>query len=162
LARDVRSYSVRKALRAAIVVPISFAIGAELIGNPQLATFSAFGSFALMLFVDFGGGRASRFVSYSFLGISGFVLIVVGTLLARPDWLAVIGMAAVAFLVLFAGVISSTIAAATRAALLTFILAVMLPGSVHDIPLRLAGWAIGLAIAIPAALFIWPPQEQNQ
>ena len=71
-------------------------------------------------------------------------------------------MAVVAFLVLFAGVISSTIAAAGRAALLTFILPVMLPGTVGDIPNRLFGWAIACAMAIPAALFLWPPQEHNQ
>ncbi len=162
LARDVRSYPVRKATRVAIVGPAAFAIGSQLIGNAQLATFAAFGSFALLLFVDFAGGRMSRLVSYVFLAITGAVLIVLGSALAHPDWLAVASMAVVAFLVLFAGVVSSTIAAAGRAALLTFILPVMLPGTTGDIPNRLAGWAIACALAIPAALFVWPPQEQNQ
>ncbi len=162
LSRDLHSYAARKAARAAIVVPAAFAIGSQLIGGAQLAVFTAFGSFALLLFVDFPGTRGARTSAYTFLAITGAALIVAGSVLAHPDWLAVVSMAVVTFLVLFAGVISSTIAGAGRAALLTFILPVMLPGTTADIPDRLAGWAIACAIAIPAALFIWPPQEQNR
>ena len=35
-----------------------FALGDEVIGNPALATFAAFGSFAMLLLVDFGGPDA--------------------------------------------------------------------------------------------------------
>ncbi|HKD97268.1 MAG TPA: FUSC family protein [Micromonosporaceae bacterium] len=161
-ARDVRSYSARKALRAAVVVPVAFALGSQVFGDPQLATFAAFGSFALMLFVDFGGSRESRLAAYLLLAVTGAILVVVGTYLAKPDWLAVAGMAFVGFLVLFAGAVSSTIAAAGRAAILTYILPVMLPGGPSDIPARLAGWGIAVALAVPVALFVWPPEDQNQ
>ena len=84
-----------------------------------------------------------------------------GTLVLNPDWLAVVSMAVVSFLVLYAGVVSSVIAAGGRAALLTFILPVMLPGTAADLPDRLLGWAIAVAISVPVAVFVWPPDDQN-
>ncbi|HEU5267459.1 MAG TPA: FUSC family protein, partial [Jatrophihabitans sp.] len=159
--RDPSWYPVRRAVRAAVVVPINFAIGSQLIGNAQVATFAAFGSFALLLFVNFPGGLAARAGEYLLLGIAGVALISLGTLLASPDWLAVLAMAVVTFTVLFAGVLSSVINAGTQAALLSFILAVMLPSARADLPDRLAGWAIAFAVAVPIALFVWPPQDQN-
>ncbi|HEY7174671.1 MAG TPA: FUSC family protein, partial [Micromonosporaceae bacterium] len=70
-------------------------------------------------------------------------------------------MAVVGFLVLYSGVISSVIAAGSRAALLTFILPVMLPGDLSDLPMRLAGWGTAVAISVPVAVFVWPPHDQN-
>ena len=36
-------------------MPAMFALGDKVIGNPIIATFAAFGSFAMLLLVDFGG-----------------------------------------------------------------------------------------------------------
>lgn len=127
-----------------------------------MATFAAFGSFALLLFVDFPGNRSGRLASYTMLGTVGFVLIVVGTLTNKPSWLAVASMAVLGFAILFLGVISSVTAAAGRAALLAFILAVMLPAGPSDILPRLAGWALACAVAVPVALLVWPSRQPNQ
>lgn len=161
-AHDPNWFGLRRAARAAVVVPSVFAIGSQVIGNAQVATFGAFGSFALLLFVNFTGALATRAGAYLALGVAGAALISVGTALATPDWLAVLAMAVVAFTVLFAGVVSSLISGASQAALLAFILAVMLPGSRADLPDRLAGWGIAFAMAVPVALFVWPPREQDQ
>ena len=40
-------------------MPALFALGEEVIGNPAVATFAAFGSFAMLLLVDFGGPIAT-------------------------------------------------------------------------------------------------------
>lgn len=159
--RDPNWYALRRALRAAVVVPINFAIGSQLVGNAQVATFAAFGSFALLIFASFPGGRAARVGSYLVLAAAGAALIAIGTLVATPDWLAVTAMALLSFGVLFAGVLSSTLAAGTQAALLALILAVMLPGGRGDAPERLAGWAIAVAVAVPVAVLVWPPDDQN-
>jgi uncharacterized membrane protein YccC len=159
--RDPNGRLLRRALRAAVVIPANFAIGSELVGNAQTATFAAFGSFALLLFVEFRGSRSARLSSYGLLGAVGVAFIALGTLVLNPDWLAVVSMAVVSFLVLYAGVVSSVIAAGGRAALLTFILPVMLPGTAADLPDRLLGWAIAVGISVPVAVFVWPPNDQN-
>jgi uncharacterized membrane protein YccC len=159
--RDPTGRSARRALRAAVVIPVNFAIGSEIVGNAQTATFAAFGSFALLLFVEFRGSRSARLGSYGLLGVVGVAFIALGTLVLNPDWLAVLSMAVVSFLVLYAGVVSSVIAAGGRAALLTFILPVMLPGTAADLPNRLLGWGIAVAISVPVAVFVWPPDDQN-
>ncbi len=161
-ARDPGWFALHRAIRAAVVCPAAFAIGSQLVGDARVATFAAFGSFALLLFVDFSSNRSGRLAAYSLLGVAGCALIALGTITSRPSWLAVAAMAVVGFAILFAGVLSSVIAAASRAALLAFILAVMLPGGASDIPLRLAGWGIAFAISVPAALFVWPPRSVNQ
>jgi uncharacterized membrane protein YccC len=160
--KDPHYAALKRAIRAAVVIPICFAIGSVVIGGAQVATLAAFGSFALLLFVEFPGNRSARAAAYGALALAGAVLITLGTLLSKPVWLAVTAMAVIGFVVLFAGVISSIIAVAGRAALLTFILPVMLAGRPGDIPPRLLGWAVACAIAIPAALFVWPPQDQNR
>lgn len=72
--------ALRRAVRAAVVVPVNFAIGSQLIGSTPTATFAAFDSFALLLFVTFPGGLATRFGCYLVLATSGAVLITIGTL----------------------------------------------------------------------------------
>lgn len=158
---DPNWYTFRRALRAAVVVPINFAIGSQVIGDARVATFAAFGSFALLLFVTFPGGRAARAGSFAVLAVSAAVLISIGTVVNAPDWLAVGAMFVIAFGVLFAGSVSSALNAGTQAALLAFILAVLLPGTVADLPWRLAGWGLACVVAIPVALFVWPPNDQN-
>ncbi|HEY8301091.1 MAG TPA: FUSC family protein [Jatrophihabitans sp.] len=160
-AHDPKLSATKRALRATLVVPINFAIGSQLIGNAQVATFAAFGSFALLLFASFPGTRATRFGAYAALGLAGIVLITVGSLTASPDWLAVVAMAVISFGVLFAGVVSSVINAGVQAALLSFILAVLLPGGRAYIPDRLLGWLIALVVSVPVALFVWPPADQD-
>src|SRR6478672_7890037 len=129
--------ALHKAIKVAIAVTIGLAIGTLLIGNPQLSLFASFGGVAMLLFADFPGNRSARFGAYLALFGAGAVLIVLGTLASKPAWLAVAGMAAVGFGVLFSGVLSAAAAAATRALLLTFILPVTLPGSLGDVPARL-------------------------
>jgi uncharacterized membrane protein YccC len=143
-------------------VPAAFAIGSQVISDAQVATFAAFGAFAMLLFVGFSGDLAGRAGGYLGLLIVGAAVITLGTELATPDWLAVVAMAAGAFMLLFAGVVSSVISGGTQAVLLAFILAMMLPGTRSDLPNRLAGWGIAAALAVPVALFVWPPRDQDR
>jgi uncharacterized membrane protein YccC len=160
-ARDPMGYALHRAIRAAVVIPALFAFTFEVIGNPQLATFAAFGGFSLLLFVDFPGNWTGRLTSYVMLSLSGAALIALGTLASRNSWVAVAAMTVVGFAVLFVGTLSVSIAAAGRAALLMFILPVSLPGTASDIGPRLAGWGIAVGVAIPAAMLVWPPSEHN-
>jgi uncharacterized membrane protein YccC len=160
-ARDRDGFATKRAVRAAVVVPANFAIGSQVIDEAQVATFAAFGSFAMLIFVTFPGGRRTRLGAYLVLTGTGAVLICLGSLAASPDWLAVAAMLVVAFAVLFSGAVSSTINGGTQAALLAFILAVMLPGGTSVLSDRLAGWGIAAGVSIPVALLVWPPKDQD-
>jgi uncharacterized membrane protein YccC len=155
-ARDPDLAALRRAGRAAIVMPTMFAIGSEVLDNADLATFAAFGSFAMLLLVDFGGPIIDRVLSYVALAAVGAVFVVVGTLASRNAWLAAASMAIVGFAVIFAGVVSSVLAGATTSLLLAFILPVSLTAPASAIPDRLAGWLLASAVAVPAAVLLWP------
>src|SRR3954452_22753503 len=153
---DPRFSALRRAGRAALVMPAMFALGDVVIGNPAVATFAAFGSFAMLLLVDFPGPMRARLQAQAALAVTGGVFVCVGTLASRSPALAAVAMALVAFGVLFAGVVSSVLASATTALLLAFILPVSLPGPVSSIPDRLAGWGLASAAALLAIVLLWP------
>src|SRR5271167_67018 len=108
--RDPDLAALRRAGRAAIVMPAVFALGEEVIGDPTLALFGAFGSFAMLLLVDFRGPMVERQRNQATLVVACCALICLGTLVSQSAWLAAVSMAAVAFVVLFVAVVSSVAA----------------------------------------------------
>src|SRR5262249_49800343 len=130
--RDRGLAALRRACRVAIIMPALFAIGTEWVANVSVATFAAFGTFALLLLADFGGPMRERLEAQASLGAAGAVLVVIGTLCSRNPWLAAAGMLVVGFAVLFAGVVSSVLASSSTSLLLAFILPVSLPAPASD------------------------------
>jgi uncharacterized membrane protein YccC len=159
--RDPGFVALRRAGRTAVVMPAMFALGMEVIGNPIVATFAAFGSFAMLLLVDFAGPMRARLQAEAALAATGGVFICLGTLASRSAWLAAVAMALVAFGVLFAGVVSSVLAGATTSLLLAFILPVSLPGPISSIPDRLAGWGLASGAALLAIALLWPAPARD-
>jgi uncharacterized membrane protein YccC len=154
--RDRDFAALRRAARTAIVMPALFAIGDRAIVNPALATFAAFGSFAMLLLVDFDGPLRERLQAQAALALAGLALVCLGTLVSQSVWLSAVVMAAVAFAVLFAGVVSSVLAGATTSLLLAFILPVTLAGPASSIPDRIEGWAMASGAALLAVALLWP------
>ena len=141
--RDRGWVALRRAGRTAIVMPAMFAVGDEVIGNPAVATFAAFGSFAMLLLVDFtgpmrarlagaGGARGSRAACSSAWARSPRARR--GS--PRSRWRVV------AFGVLFAGVVSSVLAGATTRCCWRSSCRCRSPGPASSIPERLAGWGL--------------------
>ncbi len=153
--------ALRRAARAALIMPAMFALGDKVIGNPVVSTFAAFGSFAMLLLVDFSGSIKDRLVDQAALGLACAALICLGTLVSPTTWLAAASMAIVGFAVLFAGVVSSELAGASTALLLAFILPVSLPGSPSSIPDRVAGWGLAAAASLLAISLLWPSPARN-
>src|SRR5207247_2583544 len=56
--------ALKSAARAAIVMPAVFAFADNVIQQPQTSIVAAFGSFALLVFVEFGGSQRARLVAY--------------------------------------------------------------------------------------------------
>ena len=160
--RDRGFAALRRATRAAIIMPAMFALGDKVIGNPQLATYAAFGSFAMLLLVDFGGPVAERLQAQAALAVTGGVLVCLATLASQTAWLAAVAMAVAGFGVIFAGVVSSVLAGATTALLLAFILPVSLAAPPSAVPDRLAGWGIAGGVALVAIAVLWPAPARDR
>ncbi|NTY61459.1 FUSC family protein [Mycolicibacterium sphagni] len=158
--RDPENDGARRALRAAIVVPIAAAVSFALGGGSQTPMFTIFGSIALLIVVDFPGNMNARALAYAGLGFNGAVLITLGTVAAPIPWLAVTLMFVIGVAVVFSGVLSEIVAAGQRATLLTFVLPVCTP--VGPLGERLFGWLIALVICVPAALFLFPPRHHGE
>jgi uncharacterized membrane protein YccC len=155
-ARDPGLLIVKRSVRAAIVMPLTFAVAHLAFSDPQVSLFAAFGSFALLLLVEFPGRPRVRLVSYLSLFAVGTVFFVLGTLVSTNEIAAVCAMGLVAFVVLFLGIVSPQVASGSTAVLLTFVLPVSVAGNASAIGPRLLGWAIAGALCVPACLLIWP------
>src|SRR6202140_5004145 len=160
--RDHDFAALRRAGRTAIVMPALFAVGDKVIGDAALATFAAFGAFAMLLLVDFGGSMVERLQGQAALAGVGGVFVCVGTLASQTVWLAAAAMAVVGFGVIFAGVVSSVLAGATTALLLAFILPVSLAAPASSVPDRLAGWGMAGGVALVAIALLWPAPARDR
>jgi uncharacterized membrane protein YccC len=159
-ARDPEFDALRRALRAAIVLPIAAAVSFAFAAGSQTPLFTIFGSVALLIMVDFPGNRPARALAYGGLGINGAILISLGTLVAPHPWVSVATMFVLGVAVIFAGVLSEIVAAGQRATLLLFVLPACTP--VGPLPERLLGWLIALTICVPAAMFLFPPRHHDE
>jgi uncharacterized membrane protein YccC len=159
---DPGRYALKNAVRAAIVVPIAFALGLKVFDLPQMALFGAFGSIGFLLFVEFGGTRQMRFLAYLATLVAGMVTISLGTLCCHTTWLAVVVMALIGFAILFAGVIDGYLAAASLVLILTFVIATMVQADVSEIPDRLAGWGLAGLLSMIAIFGLWPARPPDQ
>lgn len=155
-AHDPGLGALRRALRAAIVMPGAFALCLGVIGHPAMAAFAAFGAMATLVLVDFRGTIADRARSQVSLVIGCAALVSLGTVCSRSTVAAVVVMGALGTVIVFSAVVSSVFAGATTALLLAFILPVSLPGPASQIPDRVAGWGLSGAISVLAVCLLWP------
>jgi uncharacterized membrane protein YccC len=153
---------VRRATRTALVLPVVFALGKYVVGDEVVALFAAFGSFSMLLLVDFGGSRRDRIEAHLALWAGGAGLICLGTLASRSTVTAVAAMFVLSFGVLFSGVVSSVLAGSSTSLLLALMLGLTLPGTASAIPDRLAGWSIAAGAALLAVTLLWPAPAQDQ
>ncbi|HEX6555289.1 MAG TPA: FUSC family protein [Ktedonobacteraceae bacterium] len=158
--RDPGRMGLRRAGRAALVMPAAFAFAQFVIGNGQLTLFVAFGCFALLVMADFGGLRGPRALAYAAATGIGAVLIALGTLASASPWVGALVMLFVGMAITFAGVFGSYASAAQTALLLVFVLAVSVPAPPTALAPRLVGWLIAGAVSLLAGVFLWPRFEQ--
>jgi len=146
-----------RAVRAAVVVPVLFAFGDKVLDNLQLATFAAFGGFATLVLVSFGGTRREKLTAHLALAVAGSVLIVIGTAVSSDTLLAALVSVPVAFTVFFAGVGGPNAAAGVNGALLAYVLPAASAGTIGMVPERLAGWWLASVAGTAAVLALSPP-----
>ena len=157
--KDPDRDGLRRAIRAAIVVPLAAGFGRLLVGGTAAPLFAVLGAYWLMVVTDFPGNRQNRAVAYLGLGLNGSILIVLGTLVTRVAWLAVMLTLILGVAVTLAGALSETMSAGKRTTLLCFVWPVCTPaGPAGE---RLVGWLIALALCVPASLFLLPPRHHD-
>ncbi len=148
--------------RAVIVIPSLFALTYEGFGNLQMALFAAFGGFANLVVVSFGGSRRDKAVAHFLLALTGSIGLIIGTAVSGIEWLAVLVTIPVTFGIFFAGVAGPNAASGAIAALFPYVLPVATAGTVSMIPDRLAGWWLASAVSTVAVLVISPPSPGDR
>ena len=152
--------ALRRAARAALVIPAVFAFTDLLLAEPQILIFVVFGCFSLLVISDFGGFRRPRALAYLTATLTGAVLVALGTVASSSTWLAAVVMFAVGFIVSFSRVFGGYAAAANTGLLLSFVIAVTIPAPASVIPQRVGGWAIAGLVSTLAAVALWPRLER--
>src|SRR5256885_2418764 len=114
---------LKSAARAAIVMPGVFALADKVIAQPQTSIFAAFGSFAMLVLVEFGGPRRTRLLAYLGLAGVGAADVTLGTLCSRNARLAAGAMAVVGLPPPVSGGIRGYFAAGGTRARVTVVLA---------------------------------------
>jgi hypothetical protein len=148
-----------RATRAAIVVPSLFALAFLVIGQPEMAGFAVFGTFAHQVLVNYDPAATARFTQSATLTLLGAVMLSLGTLASGNVWLAVGATATVGFLSELPLVTGGRMAAIRSALLLAFMCAVAVPARASYLFSYLAGWLMAGVIAQPALLLIWIPLQ---
>jgi uncharacterized membrane protein YccC len=160
LVHDPALASLRKAGRAALVVPAALALATALGIDPQATTFLAFGTFALLVMADFGGPPWPRLRAYLATLVLGAMLVALGSVASPDAWLSALVMLLVAFAIAFAALFGGYPAASQTALLLPLVLAVTIPTGPAGVMARVLGWAAAGVLATGAALLLWPLDEQ--
>ncbi|HYS34694.1 MAG TPA: FUSC family protein, partial [Pseudonocardiaceae bacterium] len=141
-----------RAVRATVVVPGLFALTYEVVGDLQLATFTAFGGFATLVMASFGGRRRDKLLAHLGLAVASSLLLVIGTAVSPSPVLATLITIPVVFGVLFAGIAGPNAASASTAALLAYVLPATSSAAMSTIPARLEGWWLASIVGTAAVL----------
>jgi uncharacterized membrane protein YccC len=158
---DPHRVNLRKAARATLVVTVLFAALVAL-GDDSVALYAAFGSFAALVFADFGGPAAGRIRAYAVLLVGGGALVALGDLCADTTVLAVVAMLVVGFAVTLSGALGGYYAAGGVALILAFVLSVMSPGAETGLLAREVGWCLGVGVAGLSAVTLWPVHQRHR
>ena len=152
--------ALRRAARAAVVIPPVFAFYTLVLHGGQNVIFAVFGCFALLVMSDFGGQRPARALAYLTATLVGAALVTIGTLASASVGLATAVTFVVGSGVAFSRVFGGYLAAAQTGMLLSFVIAVSIPAPASAIPARAGGWVMAGIISTLAGVFLWPRFER--
>jgi hypothetical protein len=110
---------------------------------------------------DFMGPWRSRLAAYLVLAAVGAGLVAAGTLVSNSLWPAVAAMLVVGVLFQFAIVLGGQFALGNNAAILAYVVAVMVPADADAIPSRVAGWLTAMVCSALVATLLWPRHERR-
>lgn len=156
IAHDPGSASLRRGVRAAVVVPLVLGASTLLGVQQSVAIFLVFGAMSLLVFADFGGKTRSRVSAYALAALAGVPLIAIGTLASASVWIAVAASALVGFVLSGLWIFGGYFLSAQSALMLAFILAVTNVAPIEAIAPRVVGWTVAGGVAVMAGWLLWP------
>src|SRR6184192_1546737 len=158
--RDPGFAALRRAARAAIVIPLAFALGTFVLHLGQNVIFIVFGCFALLVITDFGGLRPARARAYLTATAVGAGLVALGSFVSLTIAAAAAVTFMVALVISFARVFGGYFVAGQTGMLLAYIVATAVPAPSSSIPTRVGAFALAGVISTLAGVFMWPRFER--
>ncbi len=153
--------NLRKAGRAAFVMPAVLAFGTFAIGSDSFAMYACFAAFVALVFADYGGPPRRRARAYLTMIAASSVAVTLGGMLSTFPIAGVVGMFVVMFVATFATVFGGYMALHVAPVALGYSLSVLMPPDEILIPDRVAGWILGGVAAMTAALVLWPIERRT-
>ena len=147
---------IRSALRFAITLAVTDVLLIALFGSTTAAVLGSFAVIAQLYFMDFDGDARQRAIGHSAAGLAGIVAVVLGTLAARPLWLAVTTTLLVSGLLAYSRVLRGYVARASIGLQAAFFLPLIAAPELAELPSLIAAWALGAVLSIVAALVLLP------
>ncbi len=155
--QSLRTPSVwHSAVRFALAIVIADAIVWWIFREGTPVVMGAFAVICLLYFLDYDGTARERIVGYTAASAVGVIAIVLGTVLATPLVVAVLGAFVVSFAFSYARVLRGYVARASVGLQGAFFLPLMADVSVGELPSMLGSWLIGCVVAIIAGLVVFP------
>jgi uncharacterized membrane protein YccC len=153
---DPDGIATRRAIRAAVALPVSIALVIGPLGNQTGAIFAVFGTVGLLISADFAGSVRHRLGAYAATGAAGTLAVIVGWAASLSLVSAVIVTMVVAFALTLVSIFRGSVSAATAALLLLYVLAVCVGGPVDSLPASLSGWWTAVVVSMATAILLLP------
>lgn len=147
---------MRSAVRLAVAIVLTDLVMLRIFPSGAAVVMGSFATIVLLYFLDYDGSTRERLVGYSTAAGVGLFAILLGTLLAQPLWLAVLGSFIVSGIFGFARVLRGYVARAAVGLQGAFYVPVMASSSMEELPSLLAAWLVGAVIALACALWVMP------
>lgn len=154
--RDPEWITTRRAIRAAIAVPVGLALTLFVVSDSTGAVFTLFGLTGLLVNADFAGSALHRARAYLLTGVGGSLALLIGWAASLTLVSAVLVTMAAGFVATFAGVFRGGVANGFGAILLVYVVMVSIDGSWSSMAAYQVGWWVAVVVAVVTALLILP------
>ena len=132
-AHDPGGIATRRAIRAAVALPITIALVLYPLADRTGAIFAVFGTVGLLINADFAGTVRRRVLAYLVTGVAGSLVMVVGWAASLTLVSAVVVTMLVAFALTLVSIFRGSVSSGSAAVLLLYVLAVCVGGPAADL-----------------------------
>ncbi len=159
-AHDPGGIATRRAIRAAVALPITIALVLYPLADRTGAIFAVFGTVGLLINADFAGTVRRRVLAYLLTGVAGSLVVVLGWAASLTLVSAVVVTMLVAFALTLVSIFRGSVSSGGAAVLLLYVLAVCVGGPAADVPASLLGWWTAVVVSTTTALLLLPRTRQ--